>query len=165
MEDHNTCPRCGAPAIRKNPYTDRLKGISGGAGASEASGKVKVDLEPNPQKEEYCICNGCTFTYVWASVDIKLILGHLRVPPNMAVLIQHYYGKSITLTDLMTQYCTGIVRSYHSRLNFISTKLGKRTLYACFNVDGKRTFGTFKREEDVTNAYTYAMRTLEPPKL
>lgn len=139
--------------------------MDAGAGAGEMLGKAKIDLDPNPQKEEYYVCNGCNFTYVWASVDVKLILEHLRVQPNIAVLIQNYYGKEVTLTDLMTQHCTGIVRSYHSRLNFISSKLAKRTLYACFNVNGRRTFGIFKREEDVTNSYTYAMRTLEPPKL
>ena len=165
LEDHITCPRCGATPIRKTPYSDRIKGVDAGAGAAQIEGKTKIDLEPNPQKEEYFVCNGCNFTYVWASLDIKLILEHLRVPPNIAVLVQHYYGKEVTLTDLMTKHCAGIVRSYHSRLNFMSSKLAKRTLYVCFNVNGKRTFGTFKREEEVTNTYTYAMRTLEPPRL
>jgi len=159
------CPRCGGKPIIKNPYSDRVQegGVGGGVSVFRANSNIKIS--PNPQKEEYYICNGCNLTYVGASMDFNLIIKHLGSQPNIAVLVQHYYGKGITLTDLITSYCTGIVRSYHSRLNFITSRLAKRTLYICFNCNGIRTFGILKRLDDVTNTYSYALTTLEVPKL
>jgi len=163
LVDENICPFCGGKPIKKNPYSDRIKSAKIGAGAFEVSGEGSVNMDPNPQKEEYYLCNGCNQQYVWAEIDINLIIEHLQGGENIPKLIKFYYPEGITLTELLMNYRTGIVRRHSDKLSWISNKFVKRQLFICFNYKGKRTFGIFIRKEE--EKYYYTMKTMGVPKL
>ncbi|MCV0409360.1 hypothetical protein [Nitrosopumilus sp.] len=163
MENHDVCPFCGGKPIKKNPYSDRVKKAGIGAGALEVSGSGNVEMDPNPEKEEYFLCNGCNQKYVWADIDINLILKHLKGEENIPKLIKYYYPDNVSLTDLLTKHRTGIVRRHSDKVSWLSNMIIKRQLYICFNYDGKRTFGTFIRKEK--EKYYYTMKTMGVPKL
>ncbi|MGH9922571.1 MAG: hypothetical protein ACRD38_07450, partial [Nitrososphaerales archaeon] len=69
MASQDECAFCGGKPIKKNPYSDRIKRIGGGGGVSEFSAHGELEIAPNPQREEYYLCNGCNRTYVWAPID------------------------------------------------------------------------------------------------
>jgi len=163
VENPNECPFCGGVPIKKHPYSDRIKKVGGGGGISEGSVQGNVELEPNPQKEEYYLCNGCNQRYVLASIDINLILSHIDGKENIAKLIKYYYPDGVTLTDLITKYRTGIVRKHSDKASWLSNAVVKRHLYVCFNYNGKRTYGIFIRKEKTK--YYYTLKTMGVPKL
>lgn len=157
------CPFCGGKPIKKNPYSDRIKSAKVGGGALEVSGEGGIEIAPNPQKEEYYLCNGCNQQYVWADIDINLILEHLDGLENIPKLIRFYYPDGVTLTDLIDKHRTGIVRRHDSKLSWLSNSIVKRQLYICFNYNGKRTFGVFVRKKKTK--YYYTMKTMGVPKI
>jgi len=112
LEYHDICPFCGGKPIKKNPLLDRITKVRAGGGASQVSAHGSVEMNANPQKEEYYLCNGCNQKYVWAPIDIDLIIKHLDAEENIAKLIYHYYKDEVMLTDLLTKYRTGIVRKH-----------------------------------------------------
>lgn len=163
MFNKNECPFCGATPIKKNPYSDRIKSIGGGVGTSIISGQGKINVEPNPEKEEYYLCNGCNQKYVWADIDINLILEHLKGGESIPKLVKYYYPDGISLTNLITNHAIGIVRRHNDKLTFLANFIIKRQLYVCFNYNGKRTFGSFIRKEKTKSYYT--MKTMGVPKI
>lgn len=165
MQEYNRheCPFCGSTPIKKHPYSDRIKSAKVGGGAMEVSVKGGIEIEPNPQKEEYYLCNGCNQQYVWADIDIELILQHLDGLENVPKLIRYYYPDGVTLTDLITNYRTGIVRRHDSKLAWLSNSIIKRHLYICFNYNGTRTFGVFMRKKKTK--YYYTVKTIGVPKI
>lgn len=163
MANEKECPFCGGNPIKKIPYSDRIKSAKIGAGAFEISGEGSIDMDPNPQQEEYYLCNGCNQKYVWADIDINLILEHLEGGENIPKLIKYYYPDGVTLTELLTKYRTGIVRRHSDKFSWLSNLIVKRQLFICFNYKGKRTFGTFIRREN--EKYYYTMKTMMVPKI
>lgn len=163
MESPETCPFCGAEPVKKIPYGDRIKRIGGSGKVSGISAEGNLELTPNPKRQEYLMCNGCDQKYVWASLDINLILNHLNAGENIAMLVHHYYNGEVTLTDLITKYRTGIVRRY-SKISFLPKKIVNRQLYICFKFKEKRTFGIVVRKKK-NNKYFYTMKTLGVPDL
>lgn len=171
LANPNICPFCGATPIKKIPYSDRIEdvGIGGKIGGGieegfvELAGKGKLKVKPNPDQDVYYSCNGCNTTYVWANIDINLLINHLQGNKDkIAMQINHYYAGKVTLHELLTTYRTGIVRKY-SKQSWIANWKVKSLLYVCFNYENIRTFATFMRKKN--SYYYYIMKRLEVPKL
>jgi hypothetical protein len=163
LYNHDDCPFCGAQPIKKNPYSDRIKKLGIGADALEMGGKGEIELAPNPQKEEYYLCNGCNQKYVWADIDINLIIEHLDGVNSIPKKIKYYYPDGVTLTELLTKHTTGIVRRHSDKLSWLSNSIVKRQLFICFNYNGKRTFGIFVRKKK--SKYYYTVKSVGVPKI
>lgn len=164
MQNHDQCPFCGGKPIKKISYSNQVKKIGIGVNAFDVSGSANVEMKANQKKEEYFLCNGCDQEYIWADIDIDLILKHLKCEKNISKLIKYYYPENITLTELLTKYRTGMVRKHHGRKSWLPNLIIKSQFYICFNYDGKRTFGAFVRKKK-ERYYYYTMKTIGVPKL
>ena len=154
MSNKDECPCCGGNPIRKYPYSDRVESAGIGGGVAGASAKGEIQIRSNPQKEEYYQCNGCNQTYVWADINIDLILPHLEGGENIPKLLLYYYPDGVTLVDLLTCHTTGFIRRHSSKFSWLSNMIVKRHLYACFNYNGKRTIATLVRRKKTKYYYT-----------
>lgn len=125
-------------------------------GVPGISAGVNVELRPSSHREEYLSCLGCNQEYVYVSIDIDLILTNFceQDKERIADLVYNYYGNQVSLTDLLVKYKTGVVRRHSGTVPYISDKLARRSLYICFNYQGKRTFGTFVRSKKIKDCYT-----------
>lgn len=125
---------------------------------------AKITIKPNKRKDTYFICHGCNSEYVEAPVDIDSILNNFcpETEEEIAAMVHHYYGNRITLTQLLLNYRTGIVRRHNNKLGYFSSKVTSRILFICFKFDSKRTVGSFIRSEDKD---CYTMKALEVPRI
>lgn len=138
-----TCPFCGGRPIRKRPLLD-------GALIAFHTALGGASVEPKQSGESYLKCNGCAREFVPADRDIENILLGLRVEPSVLPLIRRYHGEGVTVTDLLTEYRTDIVRKAHHYRSCVSVSAARNEIIICFRRRGVRTFGTFAQKSDTS---------------
>lgn len=142
------CPYCGnnniIPVI---PKTDLIKkvGLKGEA-SGFASGEGSVEMWQNPYPRTHSYCNSCDKSYSVTSLTPSYVIQNVRSldeskVQRIADLVVHFYPlMGLTLTTLITNHCTGIVRPYRTKIPYITNKFIRSKLHVCFNVNGQRTY-------------------------
>ena len=148
------CPFCGGRGLPKKPGMGRLSGSSVSVGA--ASLRLVVDSKG----EEYYKCHGCDMSFVFADREIGTMLPGMMVSLSVPIRIKHYYGGGVSARDLLTRHRTATVRKVRGRLSFFSSKTARNELVVCFNCNGVRTFGSFRRRRG-DNGYYYTFEGLD----
>ena len=148
------CPFCGGRGLPKKPGIDRLSGSSVSVGA--ASLRLVVDSKG----EEYYKCHGCDMSFVLADREIETILPGMMVNLSVPIRIRHYYGGGVSARDLLTRHCAAAVRKARGRLSFFASRMAQNELVLCFNYNGIRTFGSFRRRRGA-NGYYYTFEGLD----
>lgn len=148
------CPFCGGRGLPKKPGMGRLSGSSVSVGA--ASLRLVVDSKG----EEYYKCHGCDMSFVFADREIGTMLPGMMVSLSVPIRIKHYYGGGVSARDLLTRHRTATVRKVRGRLSFFSSKTARNELVVCFNYNGVRTFGSFRRRRG-DNGYYYTFEGLD----
>jgi hypothetical protein len=112
--ENRECPFCGGTPRRKGPKSERVSKVASKVGVQDISAGVKLEFQPGSSKEDYFYCSGCNQEYIWALIDINLILTNFCTDrkEEIADKVRHYYKNQVTLTDLLLKYRTGIVRRH-----------------------------------------------------
>lgn len=147
------CPFCGGRGLPRRPRLDRL------SGSSVTIGPATLRLVVDTRGEEYFKCRGCDMAFVFAEREIETILAGLKMGPNIPILAKHYYGDGVTVRDLLTEHRTAMVRKVRSGLSFLSPSAVRNELVMCFNYNGIRTFGSFRRRRG-GRGYYYTFEVL-----
>lgn len=153
MYDSVLCPFCGGRGLPRRPRLDRL------SGSSVSIGPASLHLAVDSSGEEYFNCRGCDMSFVFAEREIATILSGLKMGPNIPILVKHYYGDGVAVRDLLTQHRTAMVRKVRAGLSFLSPSAVRNELVMCFNYNGIRTFGSFRRRRG-SRGYYYTFEVL-----
>lgn len=148
------CPFCGGFGLLKKPVIDRL------SGSSVSVGVASLHLVVDSRGEEYYKCNGCNMSFVFADREIETMLPGMMVSLSVAFRIKHYYGGGVSARDLLTKHRTATVRKVRGRLSFFASRIAQNELVMCFNYNGIRTFGSFRRRRG-DNGYYYTFEGLD----
>ena len=150
------CPFCGGLGLPKKPVIDRL------SGSSVSVGVASLHLVVDSSGEEYYKCHGCDMSFVFADREVETMLPGMMVDLSVAIRIKHYYGDGVSARDLLTRHRTATVRKVRGRLSFFSSRTARNELIVCFNCNGIRTFGSFRRRRGA-NGYYYTFEGLDRP--
>lgn len=160
----NECPFCGGQPIQSQSLLDRIDRATVGANLLEPStGAPAVGIGGaatlKPTTRHDYRCNGCNQEFVWADIDMNLIIKHLSGTENIPLLVKHYYPDGVTLTELLKHYVTGCVRKPKTKSSWLSKDRTRRHLIVCLNYKGVRTFCTFERL--INTRECYVIKTME----
>lgn len=130
------------------------------SGSSVSVGAASLRLVVDSKGEEYYKCHGCDMSFVFADREIETMLPGMMVSLSVPIRIKHYYGGGVSARDLLTRHRTATVRKVRGRLSFFSSKTARNELVVCFNYNGVRTFGSFRRRRG-DNGYYYTFEGLD----
>ena len=150
------CPFCGGLGLPKKPGIGRL------SGSQVSVGVASLHLVVDSSGEEYYKCHGCDMSFVFADREVETMLPGMMVDLSVAIRIKHYYGDGVSARDLLTRHRTATVRKVRGRLSFFSSRTARNELIVCFNCNGIRTFGSFRRRRGA-NGYYYTFEGLDRP--
>lgn len=163
--NRNKCPFCGGQPIQRQSFLDRIEKVTAGVKVPDPTTGMPVvgldgtaDLTPMTRQNTYQ-CNGCNQEFVWADIDMNLIIKHLSGTENIPLLVRHYYPNEVTLTELLRHHVTGCVRKPKTKSSWLSKTRTQRHLIVCLNYNGVRTFCTFERR--VKTKEYYVIKTME----
>ena len=148
------CPFCGGLGLPRKPGIDRL------SGSSVSVGVASLHLVVDSRGEEYYKCNGCNMSFVFADREIETMLPGMMADLSVAFRIKHYYGDGVSAHDLLTRHRTATVRKVRGRLSFFASRIAQNEIIVCFNYNGIRTFGSFRRRRGA-NGYYYTFEGLD----
>lgn len=156
------CPYCGNDkVIPVIPKTDRVKSVKVKGGAATVSGEGSVDMWENPYPRTHSYCNSCDKSYNLTTLTSDYIIQNARSydeskVQRIADLVGYFYPMSgMTLTALIQNHCTAIVRPYRTKIPYITNKFLRKKLHVCFNVNGQRTYLSLTRKETAINGNNF----------
>lgn len=104
-----------------------------------------ASLRTRKSGRPYLGCDGCSAEFVPAERDIRNILSGLRVEQRVLPRIRLYHGEGVTVTDLLTEHRTAIVKRVRRYRSYVSVSVPRNEILICFCCGGVRTYGTFAR--------------------
>lgn len=163
------CPYCGSTrlSIHTSATIDHVN-VGGGIGLAQAN--VDVSLWRNPNPKTHFSCESCEKSFIIIDTTADYILQNSGTHneasgARIASLLLYYYSAGTTLTDLILNHCTGIVRPYRTKIPYISNALLSQKIHVCFSLDNQRTYLSLtkkrKKHSNTTIVY-YKIDTMEP---
>lgn len=141
------CPYCGfekpVPVI---PKKDLIKSVKADVSAEGTGGGGGVEFWQNPYPRSHTYCESCDKSFNMTNITPEYILQNSgardeELGERIAQLINYYYpDQKISLSTLISDYCTGIVRPYRTKIPYITNKFLRKKLHVCFNMDQQRTY-------------------------
>lgn len=122
-----------------------MRPLLDGARVGVAAAGAGASIRTRGSGASYLRCDGCAREFVPAERDIGNILCGLEVDPRVPPLVRLYHGEGVTVTDLLAEHRTAIVRRAHRRRSLVSVSVAKGEILVCFRRNGVRTFGTLAR--------------------
>lgn len=163
------CPYCGSANVRASiPKTELIKKVQvKGEASGVASAEGSVEMWQNPYPRSHSYCDSCDKSYNWTSLTPAYILQNAgssdeSKAERIGELVGYFYpSMNLTLTDLISNHCTGIVRPYRTQIPYITNNFIRKKLHVCFNASEQRTYLVLTKKKTAINGNKFEYLEVE----